>query len=919
MSKISSLINRGSDIETEEKPYVGQPSTSRIANVISKSRLTPTTTQKGELTLPPRTQKEEQPRGLFKVLDILQRSNFTVANAAKAAVEGEPIIASAARGLLGKDRNTFSDVLTSLGWKPLKGNLRERFAKGVVGFALDTVFDPLTYVGVGGITRVGQAAQKVSKLAPTVAKQAKLGQRALLQFMGKEVVRGEKVFEAGGKILNIVKNTKVGDKLGRTFIPNFRPASVNPYIWKEMTKLKTAAKNVESFKNSKAMDIAIKTNVLANKAIKEHGDEALVKTLTAIEKPSLIKNLPEDLQEIATLSRNYLDELKEIRQWAQKGVIDKDDFKYLPHLHKSDYMISLKNIFGKSSVYGTSSPSDKARKVFKFADDAGNVLGVGSAKDLGLIEKGKKIVDKKGNVYSKILPTIEEKMAAGYDLERGIANLLGVAGRRTSKLEKSKVFFDDVADLSVNKGGVDNFTKLKDAIGVKAPDLKGYKFHPELAREIDATYEKLINPETIANLLKIYDKIQNSWKGLATFVNPSFHSRNAASNVYQNLIGGVKNPVSYAKATILQSALKGDKASPAIIKLIDKTLGKKASKNIDDVLGKMKAKYLDDFEKQGLGRNTFFGADIEQSVKQRLKPTLFGSEKLGLFSKAGQKTGSAVETNARLTHFIDKIDKGFNPESAAESVRKFLFDYEELTDVERNIFKRVVPFYTWTRKNLPLQAESLINNPRHALGIAKGKEAIEDAVDVQGIDKKLLPEWLKNAAPVILGSNDKGILKVAKLEGYLPAAELNRLSPKEMSQQLLAQTSPLIKTIPELIANINLFYDRKIQEIPGERKDLLRLKVNPYLDHVLRQIRPLNELDKLIGKPFDKVKPTSKIVNLLFGGKIYHIDKRKQTAINRYLLRKKKSTIKSKIKYRLRLGDFKEAERLRRMLSGLNE
>ena len=76
----------------------------------------------------------------------------------------------------------------------------------------------------------------------------------------------------------------------------------------------------------------------------------------------------------------------------------------------------------------------------------------------------------------------------------------------------------------------------------------------------------------------------------------------------------------------------------------------------------------------------------------------------------GRKLGDAMETNAKLALFIDQLSKGLSPYDAAQVVKKHLFDYTDLTKAERKL-KIVVPFYTFTRKNLPLQLKTLIERP----------------------------------------------------------------------------------------------------------------------------------------------------------------------------------------------------------------
>jgi hypothetical protein len=207
------------------------------------------------------------------------------------------------------------------------------------------------------------------------------------------------------------------------------------------------------------------------------------------------------------------------------------------------------------------------------------------------------------------------------------------------------------------------------------------------------------------------------------------------------------------------------------------------------------------------------------------------------------------------------------------------------------------------------------------VGVGKGITAVEKAADTDRVDKKLLPEWLQKATPIIIGE-DEDNLKVFKLEGYLPIGDIAKLDIGDVTNQLSHMTSPLIKIFPEMAWNYNSFYRKKIQEFEGEGSKLLRLekhlKVNPYVNHLVRQIRPISEIDKLIGKPHDDVTAKAKVLNLLIGGKIYHIDKARQQAWNIRMKKDRKSTLKSKIKYRLRLGDEREAERLKKLLREIN-
>lgn len=73
-------------------------------------------------------------------------------------------------------------------------------------------------------------------------------------------------------------------------------------------------------------------------------------------------------------------------------------------------------------------------------------------------------------------------------------------------------------------------------------------------------------------------------------------------------------------------------------------------------------------------------------------------------------------------------------------VRKYLFNYGELTNADRMI-KLVVPFWTWTKNNLPLQFIEFLRQPRYMLTLKK----IQEALNVDDQQDPLLPEYIQRS------------------------------------------------------------------------------------------------------------------------------------------------------------------------------
>lgn len=90
----------------------------------------------------------------------------------------------------------------------------------------------------------------------------------------------------------------------------------------------------------------------------------------------------------------------------------------------------------------------------------------------------------------------------------------------------------------------------------------------------------------------------------------------------------------------------------------------------------------------------------------------FGAEK-DVFAPvvAGRKVGGNIEDFFRGAQYKGLIRQGYSPEMAGNIIEKYHFDYSHLTPMEKKVGRRVMPFYTYTRKNLPLQLETLATNP----------------------------------------------------------------------------------------------------------------------------------------------------------------------------------------------------------------
>ena len=152
-----------------------------------------------------------------------------------------------------------------------------------------------------------------------------------------------------------------------------------------------------------------------------------------------------------------------------------------------------------------------------------------------------------------------------------------------------------------------------------------------------------------------------------------------------------------------------------------------------------------------LGLETNFVRTSLGAVRETV-PTI--SRKVGDPIKVANSYG---EDMRRMTMFADGLAKAEKAgiknfddalNFAADHTRKYLFDYSDFSNFERNVLGRIVPFYKWTRKAVPLLTEMLIFKPGKIAVMPKILEAQNTAAGAPPADGENYP-WMATADAII--------------------------------------------------------------------------------------------------------------------------------------------------------------------------
>lgn len=174
-------------------------------------------------------------------------------------------------------------------------------------------------------------------------------------------------------------------------------------------------------------------------------------------------------------------------------------------------------------------------------------------------------------------------------------------------------------------------------------------------------------------------------------------------------------------------------------------------------------------------------------------------------SRAFTDMGQSSELFLRYSAYLDGIAKYGDPKTAMDRVYLLHFNYQDLSSAE-NWLRRLVPFYTWTRNNVPAQFRMLVLRPGKIQRFMYANQEFQNQFSADDAwMQQVLPEFIVNqdgfASRFKFGGNNIGMFL------KLPYEDLNRLftstgMPK--LQEIASMLGPATKTPLEVATGTNL-------------------------------------------------------------------------------------------------------------------
>lgn len=844
------------------------------------------------------------------------------------------------------ERRTFSDVAEKMGVE----NAIAKFGIGLVG---DIFLDPSTYFGgaiAKGITKgvsvgSGSALKGIGKVAPKTEEGLRLAGQGAKEAFGKAFKYGygtskglpEKALTIQSKLAK-TKEGIVASNLARLGTGTLSKSQQDELVQRllagkkaefgartfELPKLaKTSPEIEEQIQNLAMMRESLLSNP-ARRLAKYSGRSGSLPEVTGKGK-SLFGTKGDDISselgfQYSEDARKAFDDYVKTRNQfniaADKLRKNKQLFKDEKELNEFLNLTEVKNIrhgaksIGKNTALEGASPemesmifSQSARSQ-KFAKSAGiqdpyEIYFPGLKNDsVKKFIEGTKQLRVGSEGYMKQFKNILKD-------DELVKNPAEAFAKREFDIAKDNIIRSELNSIVKNYGKPLNAFKTEDEAlkaGYKLVKEKGM-FGKSLGyiTETDKKFiDNLISPEftTIDTLAKAtgFDAITSLFKRSVTGLFAPFHVRNFASGMIQNfeVLGkDALNPINISSGQKAAWKLAtGDKSIFAnkIVKLGGKEINLgKAFKTFEERFG-TSSQYISDIADATKGAGNIPGKILsKESLKTTVKTVGLGQQSIPF--RGARAIGNYIETQQKATAFITALGQGKTVEQALDLATRAGFDYRALTALESKVLRRIIPFYSFTRKNMELQLRTLGENPERINQIlATLNNTQELGGKLTEEEKKNLPDYLKEGTYLVFGRNEKGQPLIAPGLGT-PVEQPGQLLGNNPLLRLGSMINPIFKVPLEKAADKDFFYRKSVggKTTGQDLSDIVDAKYYAKAPKFLKDFLRITEVQKkkkdgtpytsYVGDPYRlhilRNLPTSRGVSYL--NNIYNEDQSAET------------------------------------------
>ena len=774
------------------------------------------------------------------------------------AITGEgDLLRGVIEGFTGRDRRVGSDIMEALG-------VESRIGQGVLGFLLDVALDPLTYVGVGALRHVGTAATRTAAREALEREGLKVAENELDDIINKAIgPRSREAFTTEDPRVAVVARAfgrpveQVAQGRGKK--PAYRVSDVQPHLPRQYTL------QVGIPFTSRQKDIADLTPLFrqlrqsvqelplsSNPFLRQLGQmgarvgQSIRRTFSAYPVPANVANLfrqrqlkiDEAMRNVVMLGEKINRQLgggyaqnPQIHEAIARGLdnpsIGTDLIKQLPEeqqktaLEVFEFVKKEFDDIAKREIDAGIMDPEHVRQFYFTHLLEGDPRAIQAARQefagrefSALRQTGRHQQPRKAPTLEEFAKFVDDFNAAHPELpdlrvKYDVGQVLATRRLASEVLLQNAKLIDNLINLGPEY--VRKYTSRRPEPGFVHltgvnEKLDKYVIRSDVADFLQ-DWLKVTTPDGFASFVRTYDSILNVLRTLYT-ATPGFHMRNFLGAVWNNWIMGVRNPKYYQDAIkmITQGRVRQMEWNREALQTIQvslpdgRVLNGEEVANLASRFGLIRAGFMGDFGQEAI-------EDIGRRTTLRDIATL----------RFSRTFGEAVDDTARLAGFMHQLERHGDPWAAAIEVKRHLFDYSELSRVEKQYLRRAVLFYTWMRKNIPLQLEALLRKPGMYTGL---EHAIEEGAHIADVDIEEMPSYLAQSTAIPLMRTEEG--RVLMTTPYsLPAADITEAAsalsgPQDFFRFLFNTLAPTLSIPAEIALNRRFFDQAPIDPIAEE-------------------------------------------------------------------------------------------------------
>lgn len=384
----------------------------------------------------------------------------------------------------------------------------------------------------------------------------------------------------------------------------------------------------------------------------------------------------------------------------------------------------------------------------------------------------------------------------------------------------------------------------------------------EVYNEVLEAHAKMTAPLYMGGVMRFMHKATNFWKAWTLTPIPAFHARNFVGDLFLAGLGGM-GPVGGFKA--MKDAARLIRSGAGYGKgLLDYSV------DVGDkmITGAEALSMMKRFGVIGHGAHVMDTMGVaEMSTWQKIDAGVatwipFLGGKRNKILEAGNAVADAQSSVVRAGFFLDRLRKGMDPHQAARETKKYLLDYTSnlLTHTERSSIKLAIPFWTYMRRSVPIVFEHLVTQTQKFATMEKFIQSYtgrdEELAAAKNLPDELLPDFVEEMYGIPYKIDAEGNPQFFLLKSWLPGGDVAELAdairgvttgekPKSALNGVLARINPFAKVPVEMMSNYSFFTGKPISRFEGQEQEVFGEPFSARAAYLLRQIRLVNELDKL--------------------------------------------------------------------------